>query len=462
MNALFSRLLFKTSPRAAKAAPTGTVLLEFDPNAGPLGNLILTPDTGTPRPFSGNARAGTPVVSVKAVKTLTQNANIGTAGILTSNNTTPTAGDTVTIGAKTYTFRTALTPTEGEVLIAGSADAALLNLIRAINHTGTPNTDYKCSAVHPTHHADPAVTGAHEVYVRANTRTAITDALALTETATNLSWNRSTTQARVVIGSRTYTFCQFKAANTLTSNGTNVSNGDLVYVCNKTYVFQTTLTNTDGNVKIGASAAASLTNLFNAINATGGTPGTDYALNMIANADVLATNPSSTTVLVTAIENGQAPNNFNTTKVAATLTWASAKLGGVGATFIATGGTLAGDVAISTTAALTLTNLSLAINSTGSDGLNHADLAANADWLATNPSGTTVVITAIVGGLASTNITTTETSTALSWANTTAGVNGTMASKGDMLFDSSYLYFANADLTTASLTGWRKVTHAAL
>jgi len=67
-------------------------------------------------------------------------------GILTSNETAPADGDTVTIGSKTYTFRTALTPTEGEVLIGGSAAKALDNLRDAINHKGRPDTDYKCAA----------------------------------------------------------------------------------------------------------------------------------------------------------------------------------------------------------------------------------------------------------------------------------------------------------------------------
>ena len=70
-------------------------------------------------------------------------------GTITSDGTIPSDGDTVTIGSKTYTFKSALTPTEGEVLIGGSAAVALDNLKNAIMLTGTPNTDYKCAAVHP-------------------------------------------------------------------------------------------------------------------------------------------------------------------------------------------------------------------------------------------------------------------------------------------------------------------------
>jgi len=35
-------------------------------------------------------------------------------------------------------------------LIGGSAAVALDNLLSAVNHTGTADTDYKCAAVHPT------------------------------------------------------------------------------------------------------------------------------------------------------------------------------------------------------------------------------------------------------------------------------------------------------------------------
>lgn len=107
-------------------------------------------------------------------------------GTLTSNNTNVSNNDTVTIGNKTYTFKTALTPTEGEVLIGGSADASLLNLIRAINHTGTPNTDYKCAAAHTQVTAASAVT-AH-AFAITSILAGATGEYATTETATTLSF----------------------------------------------------------------------------------------------------------------------------------------------------------------------------------------------------------------------------------------------------------------------------------
>lgn len=112
-------------------------------------------------------------------------------GTLTSNNTNVSNNDTVTIGTKVYTFKTALTPTEGEVLIGADADASLLNLIRAINHSGTPGTDYKCAA------ANADVTAATSVTSHAFAVTAIVpgldgDSIATTETAATLSWGAAT------------------------------------------------------------------------------------------------------------------------------------------------------------------------------------------------------------------------------------------------------------------------------
>ena len=64
---------------------------------------------------------------------------------------TPSDGDQVTIGNKTYTFKTTLGTTEGNVRINGSAANAILNLRAAINHTGAAfgsNADYYCASSH--------------------------------------------------------------------------------------------------------------------------------------------------------------------------------------------------------------------------------------------------------------------------------------------------------------------------
>jgi hypothetical protein len=121
----------------------------------------------------------------------------------------------------------------------------------------------------------------------------------------------------------------FPAAGILTSTGVNVSNNDTVTIAGKLYTFQTTLTNTvDGNVKIGTTAALSLSNLSYAINNQGGVVGTDYATATTAHPTVRATSFTNTTIKVTALATGTSGNSIATTESATTLSWSSATLAG--------------------------------------------------------------------------------------------------------------------------------------
>jgi len=73
-------------------------------------------------------------------------------GTITSNATNVTAGDTVTVDSKTYTFISYDLPlgTEGYVRMGTTAAESLSNLFSAINHTGVPDLIYTCAAAHPT------------------------------------------------------------------------------------------------------------------------------------------------------------------------------------------------------------------------------------------------------------------------------------------------------------------------
>lgn len=100
--------------------------------------------------------------------------------------------DTVTIddggtNEKVYTFKTTLTPTEGEVLIGANDTAALLNLKNAINHEGTPDTDYSCAAAHPT--VVGTSSDATTLIVSAFTPGTAGDSIATAKVAAELSWD---------------------------------------------------------------------------------------------------------------------------------------------------------------------------------------------------------------------------------------------------------------------------------
>lgn len=116
------------------------------------------------------------------------------------------------------------------------------------------------------------------------------------------------------------------ASGVLTSSA-NYANTETVTINGKVYTFQTVLTNVDGNVFIGASEAASLTNLANAINGSGGTPGTDYAALTTAHPTVTAATGTHT-VTVTAKTAGSAGNALTTTETSATAAWGGATLTG--------------------------------------------------------------------------------------------------------------------------------------
>lgn len=114
------------------------------------------------------------------------------------------------------------------------------------------------------------------------------------------------------------------AVGTLTSSGT-FTDTQTVVVGGKTYTTQTTLTNVDGNVLIGANAAATLQNLYDAINLTG-TAGTQYAAAMTANTRVKATAVTATTLVVTALTPGEVGNLIATTETQTNAAWGAATL----------------------------------------------------------------------------------------------------------------------------------------
>ena len=116
------------------------------------------------------------------------------------------------------------------------------------------------------------------------------------------------------------------ATGTLTLTA-NAGNGETVTIDGKVYTFQTTLTDADGNVKIGASASASLDNLIDAINLGTGA-GTDYATSMTLHQTVTALAGAGDTMDVTAIQKDASGNSIATTETLANGSWGNATLTG--------------------------------------------------------------------------------------------------------------------------------------
>lgn len=147
---------------------------------------------------------------------------VAASRVLTSTNVQVTANDTVTLDGKVYTFK-AVPAAEGEVDIGADADGSLLNLIRAINHTGTPGVDYVCADQHPTVVADAAVT-AHTITVRARIAGTAGNSIAVSEVAVTLSWaGGNLTGGTDDLIASTETCTNFSWASTELSGGAGVA-----------------------------------------------------------------------------------------------------------------------------------------------------------------------------------------------------------------------------------------------
>lgn len=138
----------------------------------------------------------------------------------------------------------------------------------------------------------------------------------------------STQAARLTAAGKTLTTITQNAQGVLTAAGIP-ANADTVVLAGKTYTLQTVLTNVDGNVLIGASAATALANLQAAINLGAGA-GTTYAAATTANPSANAQLLTATTLTAVANAAGVAGNALGSTKTSANLSWAAATLlGGV-------------------------------------------------------------------------------------------------------------------------------------
>lgn len=119
------------------------------------------------------------------------------------------------------------------------------------------------------------------------------------------------------------------AAGTFTDAG--VADTETVTVGGKTYTFQASLTNVDGNVALGANNTEALANLRNAINLGAGA-GTAYAAAMTVNPLVAAISSDATTLVVRSKVEGVVGNQIASTETAVSGAWGAATLaGGTGA-----------------------------------------------------------------------------------------------------------------------------------
>ncbi len=153
------------------------------------GALVNEPvnGTGSPISISGllNYDAGTEDVPIDSEIL----AGVQASGTLTATGQ-PANNDTVTIGATTYTFKTALTPAANEVLIGATTEDSLRNLAWAVNEFG---------GAEGINYGDGTVINASaEAYVSSATTLVATakkpndNTIASTELSATLSWGGAT------------------------------------------------------------------------------------------------------------------------------------------------------------------------------------------------------------------------------------------------------------------------------
>lgn len=102
----------------------------------------------------------------------------------------PADTETVTIGAKVYTFQTVLTDVDGNVFIGANLAATIANLTDAINLGAGAGTDYATSTTLNTQVT--GVAGATTLVITAKVAGTGGNAIATTETVTNASWGGAT------------------------------------------------------------------------------------------------------------------------------------------------------------------------------------------------------------------------------------------------------------------------------
>jgi len=255
-----------------------------------------------------------------AATTLTFAANVnGTGGNAITSTTTVagdetftagtlaggTAGSTVSVGGQTYTFVAALshTATANEV-VSSSEATGLTNLAAAVNGSGGVN------------------------YSSNTSRNTTVTAGTVTGTTIAFSANVAGAGGNFISGSATVgSFATVDFTGGLDAGAPPVATGgDTVTVGTQTYTFVTALSSTPtaNEVLVGATEAASLTNLANAVNGGSGA-GASYGAPTVANtsASALAT---PTSVVFTALNKGTAGNGIATSSTGTSNAFAGTSL----------------------------------------------------------------------------------------------------------------------------------------
>ena len=201
---------------------TGGRTLAFDTdfiNAGQLYQVAQTASAvsvvvANARNFGGGVRWYYSIYHGESVYQITPSQLTATAATGTLTNTGNFANtETVTTGTKTYTFQTALTNVNGNVLIGATASDSLDNLIAAINLGAGSGTLY-AAATTANSFVSAAAGAGDTMVVTAVTAGSSGNTIATTDTSANASWGGATLSGGAE-DTTNYAPTSFSAANTL-------------------------------------------------------------------------------------------------------------------------------------------------------------------------------------------------------------------------------------------------------
>jgi hypothetical protein len=301
-------------------------------------------------------------------------------------------GETVTIGARPYRFKTSIVSTNDDILIGATAADTIDNFVAALNRSGGAGTLYSAET---QINADVRADAASSTTLKVTAKEAGTggNSLATTDTVTSAAWGNSTltggaaavaadpwledenwlsqdTQPNArefsidltfqaglylidsqgnkqpqtarfdvryrlssAVDPAPWTYVSTASHSALSLVDAGPANNETVTIGGKVYTFQTVLTNVDGHVLTDADPLVALSHLRDAINLAG-TPGTTYAAATTVHPQVVAyTDPANfnlTTVAAKHLGNTTGPDGFNI-KVSETLAsgvWQTDGLGG--------------------------------------------------------------------------------------------------------------------------------------
>lgn len=269
--------------------------------------------------------------------------------------------------------------------------------------------------------------------------------------------------ATVSLGGVTYTFradalgAGVAASKIITSDNTEVADGDTVTIGMTVYRFKDTMEQAFDVKRDGTTADTTMENFIKAINGSG-TEGVEYFAGTTVHATVSAGTLDAHAFTVTAKTVGFAGNSIALAETSSHLSWAG------DATFLSGGidPQAANDVLVGGNVEASIDNLVLAITAGSGAGTNYGT-GTVVNPLATAVKATVATMTATnkIKGVIGNSTAIAETLADGSWAGAaivlSGGVDGTVGVANEICADVSYLYHCVAANTIAD-ENWRRVS----